>query len=369
MEDNEFEEVTIISHTGEEPSDFTPRKALELLGGRISLEISQTVSEASSTKHRQLRDPIRPTYLDLVHETLFKRPRLDTILFISEDRREQAPRGFCKNPNMVIGTNQNALLFQPSTRSIVPLTAKGQGSVFYMYWWGEYLLEFRSEQRVKIFKDGVLVHQTKSVFDGVTNQHVKFTSNYLYFFNKNWWLIRMDRDFHEMVIVKKRIQDFEVGTCRKTQEELVTVLDEDGNVMRKNLSVRIEHLWDDGEFDTLKETYSSQYLVCEGDYDRRQSKIHLLKVSDLKLLDSIVLPGHSSEMTVALRLTAPKRGVGMFLLERDRSMFLGGIYRNKLYNISSVKLDFTIVWMAFVAGEWFIVGPEPRITSLAIQFT
>jgi hypothetical protein len=367
MEDNEFEEVTIISHTSGEPSDYTFAKALDILTSKTNIEISQTVSVDTNNEFRCPLKCNSATYLDKIHRSLFQNKQPWTIFFLGEDRFSPSYQQSNMHHRMMVGTNQDALLVDPKLDRAITITPSSKGSVYYLFYWGDLLFEFRSEMKVKIYQNGVLVHQTKSIFDGVTNQHVKFTKHHLYFFNNNWWLIRLDRSFHEMVIVKQRIQDFEVDTNSPTKDELVTVLDHEGCVTRKTSSATIPHNWDDGEFDTIKETYSSQYLICEGDRERLISKVHLLRVSDLKLLDSLVLPGNSTEMTVALRLTAPKRGIGMFLLERDKVIYLGGIYRNKLYNVSLVRMEFTILWMAYVAGDWLIVGADPQITSLSIK--
>ena|SRR3990167_1923020 len=369
MEDNEFEEVTIISHTSEEPSDLTLRKAREVCASKISIEATQTVSKTVNSRCYAKVGESSKTYLDLLHERFLKSVSEQAIFFISEVRFGQHS-GRCRSqPCLFVGTDTKALLFDPFEQYLTEITSTSEksGSVFYVFQWGEFLCELRSEQKIRIFREGVLVNQTKSAYDGVTNQHVKFTQHHMYFFSKKWWLIRMSRDFHEMIIVKKRIQDFEVSTSQDPKDEIVTVLDGDGNISRKNESTKIAHNWEDGEFDTIKATYSSQYLVCEGNHDRKTSLVHLLRVKDLKLMDSLQLPGTSTEMTVAIRVTAPRRGLEMFLLERDKVIYVGGIFRHKLYNVTSVNLNFTIMWIAYVAGDWMIVGPDPNITSLKLR--
>src|SRR3990167_8294235 len=53
MEDNEFEEVTIISHTSEEPS-VLPESTLHLISQKLSLEITQPLSKSSIKEHAVL---------------------------------------------------------------------------------------------------------------------------------------------------------------------------------------------------------------------------------------------------------------------------------------------------------------------------
>src|SRR3990167_4752114 len=67
MEDNEFEEVTIISHT-DHGTSVLPQSTAERLMKEIKLEVTQKISQNENVKLGSLEGSTTPTLLDAIHQ-------------------------------------------------------------------------------------------------------------------------------------------------------------------------------------------------------------------------------------------------------------------------------------------------------------
>src|SRR3990167_10168670 len=73
MEDNEFEEVTIISHT-DQGATILPQRTAERLMKDIRLEVTQKISQTENIKMGLLKirsSPV-PTLLDIIKDKVFR---------------------------------------------------------------------------------------------------------------------------------------------------------------------------------------------------------------------------------------------------------------------------------------------------------
>src|SRR3990167_1866626 len=67
MEDNEFDEVTIISHT-DHGTSVLPQSTAERLMKEIKLEVTQKISQNENVKLGSLEGSTTPTLLDAIHQ-------------------------------------------------------------------------------------------------------------------------------------------------------------------------------------------------------------------------------------------------------------------------------------------------------------
>src|SRR3990167_5237823 len=72
MEDNEFEEVTIISHT-DHGTSVLPQSTAERLMKEIKLEVTQKISQNENVKLGSLQHSTTPTLLDYIHKNVLPR--------------------------------------------------------------------------------------------------------------------------------------------------------------------------------------------------------------------------------------------------------------------------------------------------------
>src|SRR3990167_4450784 len=80
MEDNEFEEVTIISHT-DHGTSVLPQSTAERLMKEIKLEVTQKISQNENVKLGSLQHSTTPTLLDRLYTQIHPLIRPDIELF------------------------------------------------------------------------------------------------------------------------------------------------------------------------------------------------------------------------------------------------------------------------------------------------
>src|SRR3990167_10655917 len=76
MEDNEFEEVTIISHT-DHGTSVLPQSTAERLMKEIKLEVTQKISQNENVKLGSLEGSTTPTLLDAIHQNVLSKDHPD----------------------------------------------------------------------------------------------------------------------------------------------------------------------------------------------------------------------------------------------------------------------------------------------------
>src|SRR3990167_1000390 len=85
MEDNEFEEVTIISHT-DHGTSVLPQSTAERLMKEIKLEVTQKISQNENVKLGSLQHSTTPTLLDSIYQIVKKRGFIECYTrFFSKD--------------------------------------------------------------------------------------------------------------------------------------------------------------------------------------------------------------------------------------------------------------------------------------------
>src|SRR3990167_1847139 len=85
MEDNEFEEVTIISHT-DHGTSVLPQSTAERLMKEIKLEVTQKSSQNENVKLGSLEGSTTPTLLDAIHQNVLRKQTVDrqVVWFLSK---------------------------------------------------------------------------------------------------------------------------------------------------------------------------------------------------------------------------------------------------------------------------------------------
>src|SRR3990167_5691418 len=129
MEDNEFEEVTIISHT-DQGATILPQRTAERLMKDIRLEVTQKISPTENIKYGSDQNSAASTELhQLIENNFANSPNLEFGFFSKIST---------KPTSYVIGSNVSALLSNGSVTSVVPSGAK----VSTILRWQQYLAVF-----------------------------------------------------------------------------------------------------------------------------------------------------------------------------------------------------------------------------------
>src|SRR3990167_7664746 len=162
MEDNEFEEVTIISHT-DHGTSVLPQSTAERLMKEIKLEVTQKISQNENVKLGSLEGSTTPTLLDAIHQNVLSQqthPELGglerTVWFFSKE----FPQGSKQTQKYFLSIGQECLMTQleqsvPAVKLEVPpenaSTFGGDHLINNVMLWGEYLLVFPMCASVFVF--------------------------------------------------------------------------------------------------------------------------------------------------------------------------------------------------------------------------
>src|SRR3990167_1604100 len=170
MEDNEFEEVTIISHT-DHGTSVLPQSTAERLMKEIKLEVTQKISQNENVKLGSLQHSTTPSILDLIR--IFKQTM--TSLRVT---------CLCQTKNGGMIASRDELFYYMSNSLVLKILPTEKGEIFSIVSWGDYIFVFRLQQGVKIYnQDFQVVRTTSSRADGSIRGPVNTSSQSLYFRN------------------------------------------------------------------------------------------------------------------------------------------------------------------------------------------
>src|SRR3990167_312421 len=145
MEDNEFEEVTIISHT-DHGTSVLPQSTAERLMKEIKLEVTQKISQNENVKLGSLQHSTTPTLLDSIYQSLPSGREGASVHFLGPmlDFHDR----FCFG----VGVGSSYLALRGLNSSDFPRAPKGLNrDVHYAIWWGPNLFVFQSHADVKVY--------------------------------------------------------------------------------------------------------------------------------------------------------------------------------------------------------------------------
>src|SRR3990167_848383 len=168
MEDNEFEEVTIISHT-DHGTSVLPQSTAERLMKEIKLEVTQKISQNENVKLGSLQHSTTPTLLDSIYQNVL--PKVGQVLHF-----------FIPNPGKMIearsrsyylATQNTGFVAWSETRpDISDLKQVGEpddwGHLEMLIHWGNHYFLFRSWGAIEIISmdDHCTLRRSKTSFIG-----------------------------------------------------------------------------------------------------------------------------------------------------------------------------------------------------------
>src|SRR3990167_8779693 len=182
MEDNEFDEVTIISHT-DHGTSVLPQSTAERLMKEIKLEVTQKISQNENVKLGSLEGSTTPTLLDAIHQYVESHDQLDQECYYI------AANPFTKNTenhSFIVAheTLHMEVSFTPDKGYVVRELVESNMIVYNILLWGEYIICFWPGVKLGVYtpKDQQgLFRVPDSQFNGGRSQHVKCNSKYFFF--------------------------------------------------------------------------------------------------------------------------------------------------------------------------------------------
>src|SRR3990167_2477669 len=171
MEDNEFEEVTIISHT-DHGTSVLPQSTAERLMKEIKLEVTQKISQNENVKLGSLQHSTTPTLLDSIYQNVLSSAELPMDIYF-----------FCPHPDnahkFFISLAQQTMEFDTSTE-VTRLFAQANNISTCILPWRSYILAFHFDDVVQVFDRQTSEHM-KTLTHGCSSADIAVTYKYIYF--------------------------------------------------------------------------------------------------------------------------------------------------------------------------------------------
>src|SRR3990167_491107 len=351
MEDNEFEEVTIISHT-DHGTSVLPQSTAERLMKEIKLEVTQKISQNENVKLGSLQHSTTPTLLDSIYQNGFGTVANNrSVSFFSPHRWD----GYEKQFLMGYG-NFTALLKDGVTTQQYSLNAAdGNALISYVLPWGEHYFVFPTQKCCHILdKNFNLVKTTKSVFMGLPSWHVVATNNYLYYLNFNRSVTRVDPKLQEVVICSEH-SSFDFSVDLKTDE--VCTLSDSGIVERYPKRVILNPKQPRAKFFRIKHTYSNTYIVAEMNNEEDKNIVHLIHSKKLQLMNSIALTSKCDYDYIRnFHLCVPRFGVEAVLCSTNKQIQLLVISGKKMNLGPVIDSPVEVESVASIWDDTIVVG-------------
>src|SRR3990167_2110123 len=170
MEDNEFEEVTIISHT-DHGTSVLPQSTAERLMKEIKLEVTQKISQNENVKLGSLQHSTTPTLLDRLQSMLSKVSISGQTFFISSTAEK----------SFVITDTGAVIMYKQGNYK--QLSMQG-GFPFFVQTWGPYLMMCEFYAPVSALdQDGELVKKFSQPANGSFGWSAIPNKRFFYFMN------------------------------------------------------------------------------------------------------------------------------------------------------------------------------------------
>ena len=394
MEDNEFEEGTIISHT-DQGATILPQRTAERLMKDIRLEVTQKISptenikygtEALNTKSTEL-ERLWDIFCSLKPNDGYRYSALDFIVPAQLEASGQYLLGvglhaFCPNADDPDGAYRESGY---------------RGTVSNLIHWGERFFVFASSKTPQVLNrnnnkmGGIKFGNT--LFRGKPSRHVFTTQKYLYYLSDQSKIVRIDQRLREVVTLEDLgpVQDFFV--CPKT--ETITTLDGQ-HICRGTNKLQISKKTNQSaekSYSILKKMYSDHFLVGEtnensNEVPRSLYLVHVhkksgkMEVSDtyrieewIVITKSVYDPNRTITRKRAIaieniRLLAPRQGISCFLVGLTQSLELFCEYNGKIRKLHE-RIEATekmgILCPIWEDDTWLWASNERNFTSIKIR--
>jgi hypothetical protein len=374
MEDNEFEEVTIISHTDRAQRVFS-ENFIEKLKDQISLEI---VKEINGTEDKTYSDDPRLA------------PGLRELEKLKKDHFGEGEGKICDGPHLeirqsfyfisrvagesgqyLLGAVESGILANGIDSKVYPNASE---PVFYLIWWGDHLFLFDYYRNVTYFdrslkKCGI----TAACYQSTASWGVLTTPEFLYFLNNTRGISRLNKKLEESTVdCNGKVRDFFV--CPKT--ETITTLEEvtghqfKAQLVRGTKKLQLGIHYEKNEFHILKKMYSDHFLVGETNrIGRTQAVIYLVDYHNLQIISDFKL--ESTELIFQnIRLLAPRHGINCFLVAIRKSLELFCEYRLKLYHLKTLEIKDVCFGLSHISEDlWVLPCNNHTILSVRVDFS
>src|SRR3990167_9052107 len=240
MEDNEFEEATIISHT-DHGTSVLPQSTAERLMKEIKLEVTQKISQNENVKLGSLQHSTTPTLLDSIYQNVLEPasllPKKQFIFSViphpwREERYSVCLRSSCYHFNDRLESQFDSLfLGYPELRA---------ASVVF---WKNWLVLIEFFRPVMFFDSDTRrkVYESVNYFDNVKLPFLVCTESNIYMKNSEHKIARIDSRLCEDVLqdLGSHISSFCVSCGHDGAADRVVTLNKTGLVTEKSQHVQL----------------------------------------------------------------------------------------------------------------------------------
>src|SRR3990167_9356788 len=236
MEDNEFEEVTIISHT-DHGTSVLPQSTAERLMKEIKLEVTQKISQNENVKLGSLEGSTTPTLLDAIHQNGLQ-TELDTCFFIANN---PVPcRSTCGSPqsSTVFGARRSTGIYHQTnegTFSYHKLGVKAYIPSYILPWGGCFLCFWPGIDPSFLDIDtGKDLNTAKGIMCmGASSSGVHCTPNSVFFLTSGG-IHRIDRNLNSTLYksnpTSSKIVDFGLLRAQSNDNDSLLTVDDKGSL-------------------------------------------------------------------------------------------------------------------------------------------
>src|SRR3990167_6324547 len=306
MEDNEFEEVTIISHT-DRPHRVFSEKSIEKLKEQISLEI---VKEISGTEDKTYSDDPRLApglrELEKLKQDHFGEGEGQIngntqISFISRLAGESG--------QYLLGADRHLIFARGQDTKKTSFTYKVRNACF----WGNRLLAAMLVDFPVLYDLSVQDPQKLAVKGKVSNAHnLQSTESFLYLKgqrgqDRRGVIIRLNKDLQMDTIEECSRDIIDFFVCPKTETITTLFMTEDDYFLRRNDNQLKLTSQSGSIYVILKKMYSDHFLV--GETLKEAFRLHLHALPSLQLVDRVERNSKAFRRRQNIRLLAPRQGI------------------------------------------------------------
>src|SRR3990167_3396305 len=144
MEDNEFEEVTIISHT-DHGTSVLPQSTAERLMKEIKLEVTQKISQNENVKLGSLEGSTTPTLLDAIHQNVLSKESASGLGHVWNVSAFECEEKFI----ILTSINRNVFLIRPDLGTVKKLNVLTNAASISnsMYLWQSKIILFYIDRK------------------------------------------------------------------------------------------------------------------------------------------------------------------------------------------------------------------------------
>src|SRR3990167_4775991 len=364
MEDNEFEEVTIISHT-DHGTSVLPQSTAERLMKEIKLEVTQKISQNENVKLGSLQHSTTPTLLDSIYQNVLRSENTTRyIRHISHHpwnpTLHKLLLAFDQRLYGVDDSGEQVLKISDSSARIEAVTC-----------WGQYIFVFRHHYTPEVFDwTGKSV---KKLEDCIFNSRKPQTSQtWLYYQSSERNIIRVSTSLQSsQVDIPQTIKSVHDMTVREKKDRELIYLAEDGALHFGDQRGQLPHTMEFGWFSPLKQMYSDHFLVSFQDIDEDISTLHLVEISSLSSISSLSIRQFEIRLLLLLK---PRLHIHPLVLTGLNKVQLAAVHNQTLHLLAKHEFSDVCVYCLTPLNQqntWILglgTGFLPKVASVEFLF-